>query len=192
MFLVLIAWLYVTLLMGIAEASAPNGTVLGGIVTFVLYGLIPAAIVGYILATPARKRALRARREAEAAASTPSQTQAAMRPVPPRRAPSRRWEKNREGLLKVHQGQCHRCRRPAPPRPHQALACQARQIGKEFAWRMGGRKVPRSLRIVGAKRGPHFCTHLESLRAYAGRARPSLRYQELIAHDQQGFEAKMA
>lgn len=71
MFLVLIAWLYVTLLMGIAEASAPNGTVLGGIVTFVLYGLIPAAIVGYILATPARKRALRARREAEAAASPP-------------------------------------------------------------------------------------------------------------------------
>ena len=68
MLLVLIAWLYVTLLMGLAEATAPNGTVLGGIATFVLYGVMPAALVGYILATPARKRALRARQAAELAA----------------------------------------------------------------------------------------------------------------------------
>lgn len=69
MYLVLIAWLYVTLLMGLAEATAPNGTVFGGLMTFVLYGVMPAALLGYILATPARKRALRARQEAEQAAS---------------------------------------------------------------------------------------------------------------------------
>jgi len=67
MLLVLIAWLYVTLLMGLAEATAPNGTVLGGLATFVFYGVLPAALVGYILATPARKRALRARQQRQQA-----------------------------------------------------------------------------------------------------------------------------
>lgn len=67
MYLVLIAWLYVTLLMAVAEAASPGGTLLGAAVTFVFYGLLPAGILGYILATPARKRALRARRAAEQA-----------------------------------------------------------------------------------------------------------------------------
>lgn len=65
MYLILIAWFYVTLMMAIAEATNPVGSVLGGIVTFVLYGLLPMAIVGYIMATPERKRRLKARREAE-------------------------------------------------------------------------------------------------------------------------------
>lgn len=67
MYLVIIAWLYVTLMMAVAEASSAHGTVLGAIITFALYGLLPMAIVGYILATPARKRALRAREQALAA-----------------------------------------------------------------------------------------------------------------------------
>jgi len=62
MHLILIAWLYVTLMMAIAEAANPVGSVLGGIVTFVLYGLLPMGIVAYILDTPARKRRLQARR----------------------------------------------------------------------------------------------------------------------------------
>ncbi|MEG2998931.1 MAG: hypothetical protein RR855_00125 [Comamonas sp.] len=65
MYLILIAWFYVTLMMAIAEATNPVGSVLGGIVTFVLYGLLPMAIVGYIMATPERKRRLKAKREAE-------------------------------------------------------------------------------------------------------------------------------
>lgn len=67
MYLVVIAWLYVTVLMAVAEATAINGTVLGAIVTFVLYGLLPMSIVIYILGTPGRKRALRAREQAAAA-----------------------------------------------------------------------------------------------------------------------------
>lgn len=59
MVLVVIGWLYVALMMGVAEATHANGTVLGGIITFVLYGLLPAALVAYLLATPARRRALR-------------------------------------------------------------------------------------------------------------------------------------
>ena len=67
MYLVLIAWLYVTLMMALAEATSPTGSVLGAVVTFVLYGLPPMGIVGYILGTPARKRALRAKALAEQA-----------------------------------------------------------------------------------------------------------------------------
>ena len=65
MYLVAIAWLYITLLMAVAEATAANGTVQGAIVTFVLYGLLPLGLVLYILGTPARKRARRAREQAE-------------------------------------------------------------------------------------------------------------------------------
>jgi len=76
MYLVLIAWFYVTLLMAIAEATSPAGSVLGALITFTLYGLLPMGIIGYILGTPARKRALHARamaeREAAADAAGPS------------------------------------------------------------------------------------------------------------------------
>ena len=58
MYLVVIAWIYVVLMMGLAEAFSPQGSVLGAIVTFVLYGVLPLSIVVYILGTPGRKRAL--------------------------------------------------------------------------------------------------------------------------------------
>jgi hypothetical protein len=65
MYIVPIAWLYVTLMMAAAEASSPNGTLLGALITLVLYGLLPIGIVVYIMGTPARKRAIRARETAE-------------------------------------------------------------------------------------------------------------------------------
>lgn len=77
MYLILIAWFYVTLMMAIAEATNPVGSVLGGIVTFVLYGLLPMGIVGYIMGTPERKRRLHARREAEQRAWDAAQAQPA-------------------------------------------------------------------------------------------------------------------
>jgi len=66
MYVVIIAWIYVVLLMAVAEALSSQGTVLGALVTLLLYGLLPLSIVVYILGTPARKRA-RARLEAESA-----------------------------------------------------------------------------------------------------------------------------
>ena len=59
MYLVVIAWSYVVLMMSLAEAASPQGSVLGAIVTFVLYGVLPLSIVVYILGTPARKKALK-------------------------------------------------------------------------------------------------------------------------------------
>lgn len=67
MYLVAIGWLYVALMMAVAEASASNGSVLGAVFTFVLYGLAPTALVMYLLGTPARKRALKAQQAALAA-----------------------------------------------------------------------------------------------------------------------------
>ena len=76
MYLVLIAWLYVTLMMAIAEALSPVGSVLGAIVTFLLYGVLPMTVVGYILNSPARRRARQAREAQEAQALQEAQAQA--------------------------------------------------------------------------------------------------------------------
>ena len=61
--LVVIAWLYVTLMMAVAEASAINGSLLGAVITFVLYGLLPVSIIVYVFSTPVRKRMRKAREE---------------------------------------------------------------------------------------------------------------------------------
>lgn len=70
MFLILIAigWLYVALMMAVAEAFSPVGSVLGAVITFLLYGVGPVALLLYILATPARKRRLKQREAQEQAA----------------------------------------------------------------------------------------------------------------------------
>jgi hypothetical protein len=64
-YLIAIGWLYVVLMMSVAEATNTTGTVLGAIVTFLLYGLGPVALLMYIMGTPARKRAIRSREQAE-------------------------------------------------------------------------------------------------------------------------------
>lgn len=64
MYLVVIAWLYVALMMAVAEATHNQGSLLGAVFTFLLYGLAPVALMIYLLGTPARRKA---RRQAEAA-----------------------------------------------------------------------------------------------------------------------------
>jgi len=60
MLIVIIAWLYVVVLMSAAETSA-----IAGVMTFFLYGVLPLAILTYLLNTPAR-RAKHRRAEAQA------------------------------------------------------------------------------------------------------------------------------
>ena len=66
LYLVAIGWMYVVLMMTVAEALAPNGTLLGATVTLMLYGVLPLALVLYLLATPGRRRARRAADRASA------------------------------------------------------------------------------------------------------------------------------
>jgi hypothetical protein len=74
MYIVAIAWMYVVVLMSVAEATNANGTLLGAIVTFIFYGLLPVALVVYLMRSPARSRANKAKR-AEFAARTQAFTE---------------------------------------------------------------------------------------------------------------------
>lgn len=71
MYLIPIAWLYVALMMAVAEATNTTGTVLGAVITFLLYGLGPVALVMYLMGWPARRRAIKAREAAERASIQP-------------------------------------------------------------------------------------------------------------------------
>lgn len=51
MYIVAIAWLYVTLMMAITEPSF-----VAGVLTFVFYGLLPCALLLWLIGTPQRKR----------------------------------------------------------------------------------------------------------------------------------------
>lgn len=77
MYIVPIAWLYVALMMAVAEATNTTGTVLGAIVTFILYGLLPVALMVYFMGTPARKRKIRAQEMAEREAAIAAHAAAA-------------------------------------------------------------------------------------------------------------------
>jgi len=65
LYVVAIGWMFVVLTMSAAEALAATGSLLGALITFVFYGLLPLALVLYLLGTAARRRA---RRAAESAA----------------------------------------------------------------------------------------------------------------------------
>ncbi len=67
MYIVAIGWLYVALMMAVAEATNTTGTVLGAFFTFVLYGALPVSLVMYLMNTPARRRRIREREAAELA-----------------------------------------------------------------------------------------------------------------------------
>lgn len=68
MYLIVIGWMYVVLMMSVAEASNTTGTVLGAIVTFFLYGLLPVVLVVYLMRSPQRRKAIKEREAAEHAA----------------------------------------------------------------------------------------------------------------------------
>ena len=71
MYLLALGWLYVVVLMTVAEGSAPGGSWLGAAFTFLLYGALPLGISLYLLGTPARRRARR-RAELASAAEGPA------------------------------------------------------------------------------------------------------------------------
>lgn len=67
MHIVAIGWMFVVVLMSLAEATSPTGTVLGAVFTLLLYGALPVSIIVYVMNTPHRRRA-RQRLDAEDAA----------------------------------------------------------------------------------------------------------------------------
>jgi hypothetical protein len=51
MYIIAIAWLYVTVLMAATEAN-----ITAGVLTFVIYGLLPSALFIWVIGTPQRRR----------------------------------------------------------------------------------------------------------------------------------------
>lgn len=56
MHIVALAWIYVVLMMALVEALSPDGTLLGAILTFIFYGVLPLSIVLYIMSRGSRRR----------------------------------------------------------------------------------------------------------------------------------------
>jgi hypothetical protein len=54
LYLVAMGWLYVVLMLAVAEAQSPQGTLLGAAFTVLGWGVLPLSIVLYILGTSAR------------------------------------------------------------------------------------------------------------------------------------------
>ena len=85
MYIVVIAWMYVVVMMSVAEATNSSGSVLGAVITFVLYGLLPISIVVYVMGTGARRKA---RQAAEAAVAAAAITPSTVPSTAPSHAPS--------------------------------------------------------------------------------------------------------
>ena len=87
MYIVVVGWLYVVLMMAVAEATNANGTLLGAIVTFLLYGVGPVALVVYLMREPVRRKRRKAadlaERNAAASAQPDAGGEAAADPVAP-------------------------------------------------------------------------------------------------------------
>ena len=63
MYIIPIAWLYVAVMMAVAEATNHNGSVLGAAITFVLYGLGPVLLVLYLMGAPTRRKVNKAKED---------------------------------------------------------------------------------------------------------------------------------
>jgi hypothetical protein len=72
MYLVPIAWMYVVVMVALVEAVSANGTVLGALFTLLFWGVLPVAVLTYVIGTPARRRARQAAEAAEASAAGPA------------------------------------------------------------------------------------------------------------------------
>ena len=55
--LVIFGWLYVALMMAVAEATATQGTLAGAVFTFFAFGVAPVSLIAYFMFRGARRKA---------------------------------------------------------------------------------------------------------------------------------------
>ncbi|WP_374320672.1 hypothetical protein [Aquabacterium sp.] len=76
MWIIAIGWMFVVVIAALVEAFGTPGSVLGGIVTLLFYGVVPLGLLMYVLGTPLRRKARLAQeqleREVTPADTTPS------------------------------------------------------------------------------------------------------------------------
>lgn len=73
MYIIAIAWGFVVILMAAAEAMSTSVT--GGLLTLLFYGLLPLALVLYLMGTPQRRRNLLKKEQAERPPATETPTE---------------------------------------------------------------------------------------------------------------------
>jgi len=87
MYLVAIAWLYVAVMMAIAEATHSQGSILGAIITLLLYGVLPLSLVLYVMGTPMRRRQRLQQEQMQAQAQDENPVPAQKPPADPLKTP---------------------------------------------------------------------------------------------------------
>ena len=87
MYLVAIAWLYVAVMMAIAEATHSQGSILGAIITLLLYGVLPLSLVLYVMGTPMRRRQRLQQEQVQAQAQDENPVPAQKPPADPLKPP---------------------------------------------------------------------------------------------------------
>ncbi|MEY2657490.1 MAG: hypothetical protein EB096_10630 [Betaproteobacteria bacterium] len=87
MYLVAIAWLYVAVMMAIAEATHSQGSILGAIITLLLYGVLPLSLVLYVMGTPMRRRQRLQQEQVQAQAQDENPVPAQKPPADPLKTP---------------------------------------------------------------------------------------------------------
>ena len=85
MHLVAITWIFIVVLMAAAEATSPQGGLLGAFFTLLLYGVLPLAIVLFVMGTPMRRRARRRAAASAGAADGDGSAKPAGEPIAPER-----------------------------------------------------------------------------------------------------------
>jgi len=75
------AWMFVALLATAAEATSPQGTLLGAFFTLLFYGLLPLGLVLYLAATPHRRKARLRLEQGNCSDHAPARAAEALAPV---------------------------------------------------------------------------------------------------------------
>ena len=81
LYMIAAAWMFVALLATAAEATSPQGTLLGAFFTLLSYGLLPLGLVLYLAATPHRRRARLRSEQSDGGDHAPARAAEALAPV---------------------------------------------------------------------------------------------------------------
>jgi hypothetical protein len=82
MYLVIIGWIYVVLMMAVAEATSSTGTGVGAVFTFVLYGAAPVSLVVYLLGRRGGRREQDGSAQPDGSSEAPADAVAPVRKEP--------------------------------------------------------------------------------------------------------------
>lgn len=88
LYVIVIAWLYVVVLMAASVTTSPTGSVLAAIMTLFFYGLLPLALMVYLMTGKLRRKARSAAETSATSTSDSCQTEPGAVPPPEPSSPN--------------------------------------------------------------------------------------------------------